>query len=368
MPNGKAIFFSAIRRQAAERNRMNDRFYGGCDPPIPWIGGKTMLLPVIKRIIPEYPKKFVDVFGGGGSVSLSGRIAPVQIYNDYNFHLVNFMRVTKTRADDLVNKLMGAFNSDGSLNEDLRRRFFINSRDFFNIASHVFYKGEEWEGLYDANLKTLSKASTLREKQHAQWLADTAWEAYREYNRDSELMDAVFFYILMKCSYSATGTSWACKPVNYDSIVRLINEANRMLQCIIIENKDCIDLIKLHDGQGTFIYCDPPYYLAEDLYNSIAPFKDDKHKELHDTLLQCESKVLISYNECDFIDKLYCEDKWYKMRLSRPHNMVLHNGAGALYNEFLIANYDIFELYSYGRQTTFFDELNDLNEEGRLIL
>lgn len=51
----------------------------GCEPPIPWIGGKTILLPVIKRIIPERKNKFLDVFGGGGSVSLSGKYAPLQI-------------------------------------------------------------------------------------------------------------------------------------------------------------------------------------------------------------------------------------------------------------------------------------------------
>ena len=68
----------------------------GCEPPIPWIGGKTILLPVIKRIIPEGQNKFVDVFGGGGSVSLSGKYAPIQIYNDYNQHLTNFYTIIKT--------------------------------------------------------------------------------------------------------------------------------------------------------------------------------------------------------------------------------------------------------------------------------
>ena len=85
-------------------------------------------------------------------------------------------------------------------------------------------------------------------------------------------------------------------------------------------------------------------------------------------MLNCEGKVLLSYNECDFIDSLYSEDKWFKMRISRPHNMVLHNGGGQMYNEFLIANYDIFEPYSFGAQTTFFEEFKPYTEGERIIL
>ena len=340
----------------------------GCEPPIPWIGGKTILLPVIKRIIPERKNKFLDVFGGGGSVSLSGKYAPLQIYNDYNPHLANFMRILKSRSEELIDKLTGAYKSDGTLNENFERTFFINSRDSFNACSNVFHKGDTWEKLFDANLKIQLKAASLAEKEHAWSIVLDAWRLYKERENDPELIDAVLFFYLMKCSYSATGTSWACKAVNRESMVRLINEASRMMQGITVENKDCIELIKLHDDPSTFVYCDPPYYMAEALYNGVPLFGDAKHIELHDTLLECKSDVLLSYNECPFIDELYSESKWYKMRLSRPHSMVLHRGSGAVYNEFLIANYDIYKLYNGDGQLTFLELFDDLNEEGRIIL
>ena len=195
----------------------------GCESPIPWIGGKSILLPVIKRIIPERQNKFVDVFGGGGSVTLSGRYAPLQIYNDYNPHLANFMRIVKSRVDDLIDKLTGAYNKDGTLNEKFGRTFFINSRDGFNACSNVFYKGESWEEMFDKNLKIQLKADNILEKEHAWSMVMESWRLYQEREKDPELMDAVMFFILMKCSYSATGTSWACKPVNYNSIVRQIS-------------------------------------------------------------------------------------------------------------------------------------------------
>ena len=120
-----------------------------------------------RRIIPERKNKFLDVFGGGGSVSLSGKYAPLQIYNDYNPHLANFMRILKSRSEELIDKLTGAYNSDGTLNENFERTFFINSRDSFNACSNVFHKGDTWEKLFDANLKIQLKAASLAEKEHA---------------------------------------------------------------------------------------------------------------------------------------------------------------------------------------------------------
>lgn len=367
---GKATIYLSFLSSAkmTERIEMNSSYYGGCDPPIPWIGGKTVLIPTIRKVMPEYPKKYVEVFGGGGALTFSGRIAPVQIYNDYNQHLVNFMRILKTRTDDLINRLLGVYDSSGHLCENFKRRFFVNSRDLFLIAMRTFYHTEDFEKLYDRICKILNGAETLDDKQHAYFLTEKIMEDYKRFNDDPALWDAVFFFILMKCSYSATGTSWAIKPVNYSSIVKLLNDAAVMLQSIIIENKDCTELICFHDGKGVFFYCDPPYYEAEDLYSSVPLFGEKKHKELHDTLLECEGKVLLSYNECEFIDKLYSEDKWYKLRLSRPHNMVLHSGGGQLYNEFLIANYNIFELYYFGSQMTLFDRPEQLTNGGRIIL
>lgn len=347
---------------------MSNQYYGGCDPPIPWIGGKSALIPVIRRIIPYYPKKYVEVFGGGGALTFSGKIAPIQIYNDFNQHLVNFMRTLKSRADILLEKLMGVYNSDGSFRDDFVHEYFLNTRDQFIIASKVFYHNEDFEDLYEQIKKLINSAETPDEKIYKLWLASEITKEYDDRAKDPKLWDAVNFYILMKCSYSATGTSWAIKPVNYESVISLINDSFHMLRSVIIEHKDCIDLIKFHDSPGTFLYCDPPYYMAESLYNGVPLFGDQKHKELHDTLLDCKSKVLLSYNDCQFIDELYCEDKWYKMRVARPNSMILHNTPGAIYNEFLIANYDIFELYNVGCQTTLFDDYSDIDNEGRITL
>ena len=364
----KRYFFFLPLQQCGGKENMNNQFIGGCEPPIPWIGGKSILLPVLRRLIPPYPQKYLETFGGGGAMTCSGRIAPTQIYNDKNSKLVNFMRVLQSRADELINHLLGVFNSDGTIRKEFAKQFFFNSRDQFIIASNVFYHSESVEDFFDQIKKASNKARTHEEKIHTMWLISELIKEYEKRANDPELWDAVHFFILMKCSYAATGTSWAIKPVNAGSIARILNHASRMFQNIIIENKDCIELIKFHDSESTFIYNDPPYYMAEDLYKGVDLFDESKHRELHDTLNECKSKVLLSYNDCPYIDSLYSEDKWEKIRVARPNSMVLRNGPGALYYEIIIANYNIRDLYKYGTQTTFFDELEPMNNEGRIIL
>jgi DNA adenine methylase len=264
-----------------------------------------VLLPVLKRIIPEGQNKFVDVFGGGGSVSLSGKYAPIQIYNDYNQHLTNFYTIIKTRCRDLVNAFAGAFGKDGKFVEEIEQRIFANIRDQFNACCLVFYRADTFEEFYDSILKMLNKAGSIQDKQHVWMNSMLAWELYKKREKDPELFDALMFLILMKCSFSATGKSWAWKGTNAETAIHLINDASRVFQHIAVDNRDCLDIIRLHDSPTTIFYCDPPYYMAEKCYSGVPLFGDMMHKALHDALLKCKAKVIISYNECDFIDELY---------------------------------------------------------------
>ena len=36
---------------------------------IPWVGGKGKLLWIINKLMPDHYKRFIDVFGGSGTVT-----------------------------------------------------------------------------------------------------------------------------------------------------------------------------------------------------------------------------------------------------------------------------------------------------------
>ena len=69
---------------------------------IPWIGGKSLLA---KKIIAQFPDSFgryIEVFGGGGSVLFSSdKHAPTEVYNDANGQLVNLFRCIKYHSGEL---------------------------------------------------------------------------------------------------------------------------------------------------------------------------------------------------------------------------------------------------------------------------
>ena len=105
-------------------------------------------------------------------------------------------------------------------------------------------------------------------------------------------------------------------------------------QDVVIENKDCLDIIRERDGPDSLIYCDPPYFDAESLY--AVDFPKEKHEELHHILSQCKGYIVVSYNDCPFIRSLYGDFYILAFRRNNP----LSQKPGATYGELIITNYD----------------------------
>jgi len=60
--------------------------------PLIWFGGKGRFVPKLLPLIPPH-SKYVEVFGGGGSLLFAKEPAAVEVYNDINAGLANFFRV-----------------------------------------------------------------------------------------------------------------------------------------------------------------------------------------------------------------------------------------------------------------------------------
>lgn len=96
---------------------------------IPWVGGKGKLLWLIHKLAPSSYERFIDVFGGGGTVTLNHPLQHgcIEIYNDYNSNLTNLFCCVKNRTMALLKEL-------GFLP--------LNSRDDFNVLFKFFSKDE----------------------------------------------------------------------------------------------------------------------------------------------------------------------------------------------------------------------------------
>ena len=60
-------------------------------PPFPWVGGKERLQNIIRSIFPPRPPRFVEHFGGSGSILLGQPmcLGRMDVYNDYDSDLTN---------------------------------------------------------------------------------------------------------------------------------------------------------------------------------------------------------------------------------------------------------------------------------------
>ncbi|WP_286439387.1 DNA adenine methylase, partial [Bacteroides acidifaciens] len=79
---------------------------------IPWIGGKSLLAKKITALFPENLERYIEVFGGGGSVLFSkDRHAPFEVYNDANGQLVNLFRCIRYHRGELQREIYGYINA-----------------------------------------------------------------------------------------------------------------------------------------------------------------------------------------------------------------------------------------------------------------
>ena len=73
---------------------------------IPWVGGKSKLLWIINKMAPDHYSRFIDVFGGSGTVTMSRPIQQgcMEVYNDFNSNLVNLFHCVRDKPDKLKYK------------------------------------------------------------------------------------------------------------------------------------------------------------------------------------------------------------------------------------------------------------------------
>ena len=281
---------------------------------IPWVGGKSKLLWLIDKLSPPHYTRFIDVFGGSGTVTFSRPVRRncMEVYNDYNSDLTNLFFCVKNRTMALIREL-------GFLP--------LNTRDDFNVL-YRFFSQEAFTDDYLKEELELTQVclSAPEEEMIRRMLMERAPRG--------DVRRAADYFKLIRYSFSGGAKSFAGKPCDLRRFFYLIWACSRRLADVVIENKDCVDLIRQYDRVGAFFYCDPPYFEAEGCY--AVAFTNSDHQRLHDTILECDGFVMVSYNYCPFILALYKE--FYIFYTTRPNSM--SQKAGNEYEEIVITNYD----------------------------
>ena len=274
-----------------------------------WVGGKKALRDEILARFPRNYKRYIEVFGGAGWVLFHKPPGnDFEVFNDFNGNLVNLYRCVREQPEALRNEL----------------RYMLNSRLDFEYMKGML---------------------------HSQAVLP-------------DVRRAAYYYALIRYSYAAGTSTFGSQPHAMWNNFPLIESAAGRLQKVVIENKDCVKLIRQYDRPESFFYCDPPYYNADQYYEAVSSDGFD-HAGLADALLGIKGKFLLSYNDCPEIRALYDRPGIVVEGISRLSNIVQRYENGKQYPELLISNYDTTDLARSCVQLTLFDRLDSqeiLNE------
>lgn len=306
--------------------------------PVSWIGNKSSILHILYALFPLNYNRFIDVFGGSGSVLLGKpQIDAFEVYNDFDRNLANLFHCMKERTMAVIRELGFCH---------------LNSREDF-IAIRQFFADERFDDKYIEEEIHLTKIMLpLPEAAELNEIRTLITEDY-------DVRRAAMFLKLLRYSYSSSGKSYASQPFDIRKLFTLIDQLKSRMANVVVENQDFETLIKHYDRPDAFFYLDPPYFSTEDMYE--VEFGWDDHVRLRDTLKNINGKFLLSYNDCSEIRELY--DGYSLFDFSRIHSMAQRYEAGKEFPELLIGNYDLFEREkTKPSQLTLFD-LYDIDGE-----
>lgn len=286
--------------------------------PVSRVGNKTPILHIIYALFPLEYGRFIDVFGGSGSVLLGKpTIDAFEVYNDFDRNLVNLFRCMKERTMATIRELGFCH---------------LNSRDDF-IAIRRFFEHEQFDDKY------LTEEIKMTEILFPPPEAKELKEIRKKITSDYDIRRASMFLKLLRYSYSSSCKSFASQPFDIRKLFSLIQQLEGRMANVIVENQDFETLIRHYDRSDAFFYLDPPYFSTEDMY--AVDFGWDDHVRLRNILKNIQGKFLLSYNDCAEIRELY--EGFAMFDFSRTHSMAQRYEAGKEFKELLIGNYDLYE-------------------------
>lgn len=270
-------------------------------PFVKWLGGKTRLLPELKRRMPQQIGTYVEPFAGGAALFFDTQ--PFRaILNDANPKLVNLYISVRDHKDELVASLSSyeyEYNSLTTL--DAKHDFYYQSRTEFNA---------------------------------------------RDFGTDLTVNDAARFVFLNKTCFNGLYRENAAGEFNaafgWKQTVRLYDDANlsscsTTLQDVVVGCGDFEDACRgLSDGD--FVYFDPPYDTTFNGYRKDG-FGEECQVSLHglfERLTEGGVRCMLSNSNTEFVRGLY---KGYNIEVMSAKRMINRNGAGRNGEELIITNY-----------------------------
>lgn len=231
------------------------------NPYLRYAGGKSLAVGHVLNKMPESVSSVISPFFGGGSIELA---------------LSQFCDV-EVKGFDIYEPLVLFWYN------------LINNNDNFT---------DELLKL-EADKETYEKIRVIA--------SDT-----ENFNKLPDIKKAAYFYYNHNLSYGPGFPGWA-SSVYLDQSKwekKIFKLKENRIKNVSIERKSFEDAI--HKNSKEFMYLDPPYVLAGEMFKGIYPsrnrpfnHKGFKHELLAEILKSYKGKWILSYNDCDEVREMY---------------------------------------------------------------
>ena len=297
--------------------------------PLPWTGNKACISDSLLAFMPQHDI-YIEPCCGSAEFLLRKPRVKEEIINDYNSDVVNFFSVIQ------------------------------NNKAYINFVGRAMCSANS-EAQFIMNKQKLQAPFKARE-------IITDDERILDIT-DDELNRAVAFFENQIYSFSSTGKSFGIANRSPMKKLQQVLYANYRLQGVCILNRDYKKVILEQSKNNCFIFLDPPYHGTEDYYNNI-DFAENEHIKLFETVATVDKKfkgsckVLITYNNDAFIRQLADKYGFDTFVVKRLHNMQQSSNPGSMFEELIIANYDLKAqaiannnfIFEESRQLSLFDD------------
>jgi DNA adenine methylase len=250
--------------------------------PLSYLGGKNRIARKIISLMPEHTT-YIEPFCGGAQVFFHKEPSRVEVLNDLNEEVFNFLRVCQLHHQELVRYL----------------QFCTASRKWFELF----------------------------QKQNPQTLSDIQRAArffYLQKNCYGGLIKRQHFKISVE-----DGSNY-----NPHRIPLVLNLAHERLLGVQLECLPYEEIITRYDRPDTFFYLDPPYFNRP--YYKFN-FEEKDHVQLARVLAALKGRFLLSLNDAPEIRRIFADFRIEGLTFAYSSQ----RKAGNIYKEVLISNYNL---------------------------
>lgn len=253
-----------------------------------WFGGKGRMANTILDYFPEH-KTFVDLFGGGANILVQKKRSLVDVYNDIDGEVVNYLTVLREEPERFY-KAVESLPYSRQLYNEYRKS---------TVPLNPFERAVRWFYINRSGMPGSHRGKT------------GGWKHGVQHNTVG----------------------------SYRSACKMIGPMANRLKNVMIEHLDFREVFAKYDHPETFFYIDPPYMGRERRYAGNFSYQD--HVELANMIKNMKGKALISYYPDELVFALYSGFNIIDFKSKAYSTKVAFGQDKPETTELLIMNYNI---------------------------